>query len=79
MKEIALITSLLSAATGVLSTLALIKGTTPVPWGLQSWGGESEPERAFRRRSRRWLVSGLCALAAAFALAAASSVAGYWA
>ena len=77
MRELALAASLLSALLGVASTLALIKGTAVTPWEIQSYGGHSEPEKAFRRVARRWRVAGFVVLALAFLLSAAAAIAGY--
>jgi hypothetical protein len=49
MKMASLIVALLSALAGVASTLCLMKGTATVPWEMQSWSGQSDTEKAFRR------------------------------
>lgn len=77
MKLAALIMSLLSAFFGVISALVMTKGTEGVPWTIQSYKGQSEAEKAFRRNRGRWMSRGLDLLAAAFVFAAASAVCGY--
>ena len=77
MKELALICGLLSGAFGVGSTVALVKGTAAVPWSMQSWTGESEPEKRFKRAVRCWFIGGMWCLGAAFVLSAISAAAGY--
>jgi hypothetical protein len=77
MKMASLIVALLSALAGVASTLCLMKGTATVPWEMQSWSGQSDPEKAFRRRMRSYFVVGLVTLALAFVLSAAAAVLSY--
>jgi hypothetical protein len=77
MKEAALVLGILSGGVGVLSTLALMKGSTPVPWDIQSYKGQSEPEIAHRTLTARWTKIGLVGLFIAFVLSAASAVASY--
>ena len=77
MKLAALVAGLLSGALGVVSTLLLIRGTAKVPWGIQSYGGRSEPEKKFQVSTRRYLICGLITLAGAFLLSAISTLASY--
>ena len=77
MKMASLIVALLSALAGVASTLCLMKGTATVLWEMQSWSGQSDPEKAFRRRMRCYFVVGLVTLALAFVLSAVAAVLSY--
>jgi hypothetical protein len=76
-KEAALIAGLLSGICGLLSTLALMKGSIPVPWGIQTWDNETLPEMEHRRVAQRWNRIGLTGLFIAFALSAVAAVASY--
>jgi hypothetical protein len=76
-KIIALVCGLLSGLFGALAALALLKGSKPVPWEIQSSKGQSEAEREFRAAAMRWNKVGVALLVAAFAMSAAASVAGY--
>jgi hypothetical protein len=76
-KLVVLISAVLSAVFGVLSSSFLIKGTAQVPPDRWSFNGQSEWEIAFRRTARRWLITGFCALAVALVMSAVSSIAGY--
>jgi hypothetical protein len=77
MKMASLIVALVSALTGVASTLCLMKGTTTVPWEMQSWSGQSDLEKAFRRKMRCYFVVGLVTLALAFMLSAVAAALSY--
>jgi hypothetical protein len=77
MKVVALIAGLLSALAGVVSTLCLMKGAAVVPWEMQTFSGQSDPEKAFREKARLYLRIGHFTLAGAFVLAAAAALAGY--
>jgi len=76
-KCVALVTGILSAALGVLSTFFLIKGTANVPLDRWSFNGQSEWEITFRKVARQWMVAGFCALGGAFILSAVSAIASY--
>lgn len=76
-KEWALVTALAAAVLGFMSTLLMTRGTRAPDWSTQTWGGQSDIEKANRRITRRYFVAGLAALATAFALAALSAVLGY--
>jgi hypothetical protein len=76
-KEAALALGLLSGLAGILSALALMRGSAPVPWDMQSYSGKSEPEIAHRASTGRWAKIGLGGLFLAFTLSAASAVASY--
>ena len=78
MKELALISGLLSGAVGVISALAFLKGSTPMPPGMETWKEDSEPEKAFRANAKWWNRIGQIGLLLAFALSAASTVASYY-
>jgi hypothetical protein len=56
----------LSGALGVLSAVLLYLGSAETPWAIQSLGGETEPENAFRRNRRRQAAAGFVLLALAF-------------
>jgi len=77
-KMASLIIALLSGFAGVTSTLCLLKGTATIPWEMQSWSGQSDPEKAFRTRGRRYLLAGLATLALAFVLSAMAAVLSYF-
>ena len=47
--------SLISIVAALVSALLLYWGSLGVPHDMESWGGESEPERQYRR-VRRWMV-----------------------
>jgi hypothetical protein len=68
---------LLSGLLGALAALALLKGGKPLPWEMQSGGAPTEAERGFRAAALRWNKVGVALLVAAFAMSAASSIAGY--
>jgi hypothetical protein len=77
MKEIALVLGLLSGLVGVFSAIAFMKGAVVVPWSKQTWGGNTPAEQAVRNSAAWWNKVGIGTLLAAFALSAASSIAGY--
>ena len=77
MKMASLIVTLLSTLAGVASTLCLMKGTATVPWEMQSSSGQSDPEKAFRRRMWCYFVVGLVTLALAFVLSGVAAVLSY--
>jgi hypothetical protein len=77
MKVLALVLGILSGGVGTLSSLALIKGGSPVPWGIQSYGGQTADEVAHRASTACWTKVGLTGLILAFVLSALSAVAGY--
>ena len=77
MKIIALICGLLSGAVGALAALAFLKGSKPTPWDMQSFGGQTKAENAFRSAALRWSKLGVALLLAAFVFSAAASVASY--
>lgn len=52
MKCVVLISAVLSAVFGVLSTIFLIKGTAEVPADKRSFNGQSEREIDFRENAR---------------------------
>jgi hypothetical protein len=37
----------------LIATVFLFLGSKETPWGMQTWKGESEPEKAFREK-RSW-------------------------
>jgi hypothetical protein len=76
-EEWALISGLLSAFLGVLSTLTLMKGTAAPPWKIQSWGGASADEIAFQKTAATWRAWGFSLLGFAFAAGAFATVASY--
>lgn len=78
MKEVALICGLLAGLLGVISGVAFLNGSKAMPWDLQSYKSQTEPERAFRATAQWWNRLGVFALMAAFALSAASSLASYY-
>ena len=77
MKEVALIFGISSGALGFLAALALMKGSAVMPWSMQSFSSESEPEGAFRKKAARWNLAGLIGLTIAFAFSVASAIANY--
>ena len=76
-KEAALVLGILSGLVGVLATIALMKGSAPVPWEIQSWKGQSEAERAHRASTASWTKAGLAGLVTAFLFSGASAIASY--
>jgi hypothetical protein len=78
MKEVVLFLGLVSGAFGFLAGLALMKGSSVVPWSIQSWSGESEAEKAFCKKTKRWNLAGLIGLTVAFALSVVSAIANYY-
>jgi hypothetical protein len=78
LKIIALVCGLLSGAIGALAALAFLKGSKPMPWDLQSSGGPSDTEKAFRSAALRWNKLGVMLLLLAFVLSAAASLASYF-
>ncbi len=77
MKCAALITALVAALAGFVSALLMIRGTAAVPWDMQSYKGNSDPEIGFRKTTRRYFAAGCILLAAAFAFSAVSAIASY--
>jgi hypothetical protein len=77
-KIVALVCGLLSGAVGGLAALALLKGSKPVPWDVQSYGGRTEAEKAFRSAALRWNKLGVMLLLGAFVLSAAASLASFY-
>jgi cobalamin synthase len=77
MKEAALICGLLSGIFGLLSALALMKGSAVMPWSRQSYSGESEPEQAFRKNAKWWTSIGLIGLFLAFAFSTGAAITSY--
>jgi hypothetical protein len=51
-----------------LSAIFLWLGSAEMPWAMQTWKGESEPERAFRRRRSRYARTGFLLLASGYVL-----------
>ena len=52
-------------------------GTRSKPWGIQSYKGQSDAEKAFQRKQSRWLGAGIGLLAIAFLFSAASAICSY--
>lgn len=77
MKETALIFGLLSGAFGVASALAFLKGTSTVPWSMQTWKGETAAEQTIRDKAARSNKVGVYTLLAALICSAASTIASY--
>lgn len=77
MKEIALISGLVSGAVGLGSTLALLKGSAVTPWSMQTYKGESEREIKFRADARWWTKAGLVGFFVAFVFSIIATVASY--
>jgi hypothetical protein len=78
MKEIALICGLLTGGLGLSSALALMRASKVMPWDMQSYKGQSEPEKAFRTTAQWWNRIGLWCLLAAFVFSTAATAASYW-
>ncbi len=72
-----LVLSVLSGVVGVASALAFLKGGATMPWSMQTLGGETEAEKAFRVKAKWWNRVGLWLLAAAFALSTLASITEY--
>jgi hypothetical protein len=77
MKEAALVCGLLSGIVGLLSALALMKGSAIMPWSMQSYSGHSEAEQVFRKNAGWWTWLGLAGLFIAFALSTVSAITSY--
>lgn len=75
---IVLALTLLAALSGVLASVALMIAGKPLPWAEQTWDGESENEKAFRKRGENWQRAGLVLLGLAFVLSAASALVDYF-
>lgn len=60
--------SVLAGIAGFVSAICLYFGSRETPWGIQSWGGETEREGVFQRRRRRAAIAGFALLALAFLL-----------
>ena len=76
-KFASMIASVLAGVSGMASAWLMSKGTASVPWSIQTYGGESSDEVAFRQKARRMWVWGLGTMACAFVLSAAAAVLGY--
>lgn len=57
----------LSCVLTIASTVLSQLGNRPKPWELQTWGGESEPEKQFARKQFRFNWLGFAALLGALA------------
>jgi hypothetical protein len=77
-KEVALICGLISGLSGVVSALAFLRGSVPMPREMESWDGETDPEKAFRTAAQWWNRAGQIALLLAFVFSVASSIASYY-
>lgn len=78
MKELALLCGLLSGVFGVISALAFLSGSRAMPWDLQTWKGQTQPEIDFRAKAQRRNRAGLFTLATAFIFSAVSAIASYY-
>lgn len=78
MKLITLVTGAMAPLMAVAAAYYLGKGSTPLPAGLQSYGGESQSEQDYRQEARRLSTRGWLLTAATAALSIASAVAGYF-
>jgi hypothetical protein len=68
---------LAAAGSGVLSAVLLFYGSQDVPFELQSWGGQTEPETRFRKTRKRLARLGFVFLAGAFVLQSAAMLASH--
>jgi len=78
LKLVALTTGAMAPLMAVGAAYYLGKGSAPVPWPLQSYGGESEPEQNYYRAARRLSAIGWTLTAATTVLSIASAVTGYF-
>ena len=77
MKEYALWAGIASAVGAVGAAVLLVKGGASYPWELRSYGGQTEPELAHKKATRRMTQAGIAATVMTSALAVASAYMGY--
>ena len=73
--SMATILGMAAAVCGVLSAVLLFYGSQDVPFQIQSWNGQSEPEIRFKKTRKHCARLGFVALAGAFPLQFAAMLA----